>query len=146
MAIKGVTLSNSSVNSGTEVDIHASEITFKHSNHVRSPFKAGFLTTSDTVGEVDLIGWENPNLVVQGLFDEKDAKSNTATIALLKSFTKDTNSSTYFKDNLMFTTYQKVAIEGLTMNRTADNGTFNTGSDTYKGTIMNYTLNLILTE
>jgi len=146
MALQKVYLSNSTVNSGTQVDIKATEITFKHANNLRSPSKAGFFTTSDTIGEVDFMGWNNPTLTIQGLFDEKSASSNTATISLMKSFVKDTNSSTYFKDNLIFTSSQQVQLGALTLNRNAADNVSETGSDTYKGTLINYTLTAVLTE
>jgi len=145
MTYQPVYLSSSAVNSGVAVQIGASEITFAHSNNVRSPSYPGKFTTSDQIGSVDFLGWENPVLTIQGVFNEKDPANNGATITLLKDFAKET-SSVYFKDNLFFTTYQQIQITKLTLNRAARDNIYESGSDKWKGTIINYTINAILTE
>jgi len=145
MTYQAVYLSSSAVNSGNEVKLSAREITFKHNNNLRSPSKPGYFTTSDAIGEVDFISWENPTINIQGVFDEKNAPSNSATVSLLKEFAKETT-SVYFKDNLLFTTYQKIQISDLTLSRNAQDNISESGSDKWKGTIINYTINAILTE
>ena len=139
------TLSSSAVNSGTPVNLGGTEISVAHGNFVKSPAYPGKLTTTDAIGEVDFLGWNNPTIVVQGVINDKAPITNSATVSLLKDFVKDTSGGVYIKDDIFFTSYQKIQLDGLKMSRNARDSAYETGSIT-KGNMVNYSVNAILTE
>lgn len=139
-----VYLSSSAINSGSPVYLGASEITYAHKNFVRSPTIAGYLTTSDAISAVDHMGWENPLITMQGYFNEKNPKSNGATVSLMKAFIKSTG-NTYIYDDIFFTTSTLIKLIDLKMNRTAKDSSPETGSEFTKGNLVNFTINAVLT-
>ena len=133
-------LSSSAVNSGVPVSLGVTSINYAHKNNIRSPQIPSKFTTSDAITETDFVGWENPKIVIQGVFKDKQPVTNGATITLMKSFAKNTT-STYILDDFFFPSYTKLQIESVTFDRKATDGIYQSGSTTYKGAVITYSIN-----
>lgn len=136
-------LSCSAVNSGTPVNIGATKIQYGWENYVKEEERIGRFTTGDAMGNVDFIGWGNPKVQIEGVFDINVSSSNWMTLALLKSFTK-TTTSVYISDSGFYSSYTKIKIQGFKATRQPSVGGYTT-EGTVEGSIINYSIEAIET-
>lgn len=79
-----ITLQAPDVNSGTAVTLPGSVVNYAWTNLSNTtPIPGKFGTT-----ETDIVGFENPKIIVTGTIDIGDIPSNSLTLELLKSFAK----------------------------------------------------------
>ena len=102
MAQTDLTLKCSSVNGGTAVNLQGVELTYGWNNYVSVPDVASKFAATDAQVETDFNGWTNPKIVLRGVIDVNDATSNSLTIALLKSFTKEKTNPIYITEQHLF--------------------------------------------
>lgn len=125
-----------------KLTLNGTQISYAHKNYVGPPVRPGYFTSGDQVGTVDFLGWENPKVVLSGVFDEK----KTPMVSSLKAFAKDTT-SVYIYDPIFFPSgTQKIQIETLSMERKATEGIYETASTKIKGNIILYSMEAWLTE
>jgi len=135
-------LSSSAVNGGSPIYLNGTEISHTHKNNLNPPEIPTKITTSDVIGTVDFLGWENARIKIQGIFNAIDTGNNLPTVDLLKSYAKET-SGVYIYDPVFFTSATQIAIENLNMQRKTDSITTD-GS--IKGPLVYYSIDAILTE
>lgn len=118
------------------------EISQAHKNYLRIPELPSKFTTSDYVGEVDFLGYDNDTFTLSGVFDEKADNK----VSKLKILAKTTQ-SVYIYDPIFFTSgNQKIRIETLKFSRKATDGIYISSSDTIKGSIVYYQIDGWLSE
>ena len=91
------TLTDTSVNSGTAVELNALHVDWNWSNFLKSvqgPGKPSTLTRNQRLAKNVLLGFDNPDYTVKCQIDIDDTTSNRLTFALLKSFCESTNAKT----------------------------------------------------
>jgi hypothetical protein len=127
-----------------KLNLQGAEINFAWQNNSSEPDFPSKFASSDTIGAVDFLGWENPKVNVNGIFSGVTSPSFYNT---LKNFAKSTAGDTIIYDPVYFTAgTQKIQINTLSFTRTAEEGVENTSSDTVKGSIVRYQLAATLTE
>ena len=137
-------LSSSAINSGNPIYLDGVDITVLHVNNINPPEAPGKFTTSDTVGAVDFVGWNNPAVTIHGLFKANSGATDRLTVPLEKSFAKETT-SVYLYDPAFYTSSQIIQIEEISMNRKTTD-IYEQGSTKYKGNIIDYTIKGVLSE
>lgn len=136
-------LSCSAVNSGTPVNMGATKIQLGWNNFVKDEVRVGRFTTGDAIGEVDFVGWENPKVQIEGVFDINQSISNWMTLSLLKDFAKTTG-SVYISDSALYTSYTEVQVKGFKATREPGMGAHTTAG-TIEGSLIQYSLEAIET-
>jgi len=125
-----------------KVDLNGAKISVSHQNNLNPPSFPGKFTASDQIGTVDFVGYESDEVTINGIFDEKVQSK----LSDLKTLSKETG-SVYLYDPVFYTAgTQLIQIESLSYDRSATDGIYKTGSDTTKGTIINYSIKALLTE
>ena len=136
-------LSSSAVNGGSPIYLNGTEISHVHKNNLNPPDFPTKITTSDVIGTVDFLGWENARIKIAGVFNAIDTGTNLPTVDLLKSYAKET-SGVYIYDPVFFTSATQIAIETLNMQRNVTDGI--TTDSSIKGPLVHYSIDAILTE
>ena len=96
-----VTLTDTSVNSGTAVALNALHVKWAFTNYLKSPQgpgKPSTLTRNQRLAQNIHLGFDNPDLIVDLQWNVDSSASNTITFALLKSFCESTNAKTLTTD------------------------------------------------
>lgn len=126
-----------------KLNLQGAEIDFAWSNNIVPPDIPSRFTAGDVIGPVDFLGWDNPRCSVNGIFDAVDSPTFFST---LKEFAKNT-SSVYLYDPVFLTSgTQIVRIQQFTCKRSSEEGRQTTGSDIVKGSIVQYSMDFILSE
>jgi len=110
-----VRLSDSTVSSSAII-CRGSQLNLGWKNFVNVPPFPGQFTGSDANGEVQFLGWENPQYSLRGVLLQDQTSSLTLT--QLKSFAKSTG-STYLYDDILASDGTQVKITTFDVTRNA---------------------------
>ncbi len=134
-------LSSSAVNSGNAVNLGVTKIQYAFGSYTKEEELPGRFTTSDAVGTVDFVGWGNPKIQIEGVFDVNLSLSNWINLSLLKDFAKTTQ-SVYILDDVFYPSWTKIQIAGFKISRQPDEGA-RTTQGSIEGSFIRYSIEAI---